>query len=69
MKNKRANSIALYQAPSGAIEFRGDYAKETIWGTQRQIAEVFGVDVSTINEHLINLYKTKEKAQLSGNSG
>ena len=60
MKNKKVNSIAIYQAPNGAIKFRGDYEKETIWGTQRQIAEVFGVDVRTINEHLINLYKTEE---------
>ena len=60
MKNLKPNSIAIYQATNGAIEFRGDYEKETIWGTQRQIAEVFGVDVRTINEHLLNIYKTVE---------
>ena len=60
MKNLKPNSIAIYQATNGAIEFRGDYEKETIWGTQRQIAEVFGVDVRTINEHLLNIYKTEE---------
>ena len=60
MKNKKVKSIAIYQAPNGAIEFRGDYKKETIWGTQRQIAEVFGVDVRTINEHLIKIYNTDE---------
>jgi len=26
--------IVIYQAPSGAIELRGDYRKETIWATQ-----------------------------------
>ncbi len=60
MKNKSIKNIAIYQAKNGAIEFRGDYEKETIWGTQKQIAEVFGVDVRTINEHLINIYKTEE---------
>jgi len=65
MKKEKMSSIAIYQAPNGAIEFRGDYEKETIWGTQRQIAEVFGVDVRTINEHLINIYKTEELKKIA----
>lgn len=60
MKNKPIKNVIIYQAKNGAIEFRGDFELETIWGTQKQIAEVFGVDVRTINEHLKNIYKTKE---------
>lgn len=60
MKNKSIQNVAIYQAKNGAIEFRGDVEGETIWGTQKQIAEVFGVDIRTINEHLKNIYKTKE---------
>ncbi len=65
MTEEKTNAIAIYQAPDGAIEFRGDYEKETIWGTQRQIAGVFGVDVRTINEHLINIYNTGELTESS----
>lgn len=50
MKSKPIKNIAIYQAKNGAIEFRGDFERETIWGTQKQIAEVFGVDVRTIND-------------------
>ncbi|MEA3273551.1 MAG: RhuM family protein [Patescibacteria group bacterium] len=60
MKNKPIKNIAIYQTKSGAIEFRGDFEQETIWGTQKQIAEVFGANVCTINEHLKNIYKTDE---------
>ncbi len=60
-----AIAIAIYQAPNGAIEFRGDYEQETIWGTQRQIAELFGVDVRAINEHLINIYNSEELKESS----
>jgi len=59
-KNNQQKQLIIYQAKNGAIEFRGDFNRETIWGTQKQIAEVFGVDVRTINEHLKNIYKTDE---------
>ena len=57
---KATKEVVIYQAPNGAIEFRGDGTKKTIWATQAQIAIAFSVDVRTINEHLTNIYKTKE---------
>ena len=57
---KLKNKIVIYQAPSGAIELRGDINHETIWATQAQIASAFSVDVRTINEHIQNIIKTKE---------
>ncbi|EDZ62065.1 RhuM [Sulfurimonas gotlandica GD1] len=33
---------------------------ETVWLPQKKIAELFGVDVSTINEHLKNIYNSYE---------
>ena len=57
--------MVIYQAKNGAIEFKGDFKKDTVWGTQNQIAEVFGVDIRTINEHLINIYKTNELQKTS----
>src|SRR3989344_4939394 len=52
--------VIIYQAKSGAIEFRGDFSRETIWATQGQIANAFSVDIRTVNEHIKNIYKTKE---------
>ncbi|MEI8269761.1 MAG: virulence protein RhuM/Fic/DOC family protein [bacterium] len=57
---KVEKNIIIYQAKNGAIELRGDYTRETIWATQKQIADVFGVTVPTINEHLKNIFKTRE---------
>lgn len=65
MKNKLKKTVAIYQAKNGEIGFRGDFKQETIWGTQKQIAEVFSVDVRTINEHLKNIYKTEELKESS----
>ena len=36
------------------------YQDETIWATQKAIAELFDVKVSTVNEHLKNIFKDGE---------
>jgi prophage antirepressor-like protein len=60
MKEKENKQIVIYQAPSGAIELRGDFEHENIWATLDQIASVFGRDKSVISRHLSNIYKEKE---------
>lgn len=50
----------LYTAPNGDIKVEAFLYKETIWLSQKRIAELFGVDITTINEHLKNIYKTNE---------
>lgn len=46
------------QAGDKSIEVR--YEDETIWLSQRMMAELFDVDVRTINEHLKNLFNSSE---------
>ncbi|WP_175956498.1 hypothetical protein [Schaalia sp. Marseille-Q2122] len=41
-----------------SIEVR--YEDGTIWLTQKALAELFDVDVRTINEHLLNIYDSGE---------
>src|SRR3989339_579947 len=60
MKKERKKQLIIYQAKNGKIEFRGDIDRETIWGTQKQIAEVFGIDRSVVTRHIHNLLKTGE---------
>ncbi|QPK80668.1 virulence RhuM family protein [Schaalia sp. ZJ405] len=43
---------------NGSIEVR--YEDGTIWLTQKLMAELFGVDVRTISEHLRNIYNSAE---------
>lgn len=57
MDNK---SLAIYQTPSGAIELSVDATSETIWATQKQIAEVFDVNVPAINKHISNIVSEGE---------
>jgi len=57
---KVKNQIIIYQAPSGAIELRGDFDKETIWASQANIADLFGTQRPAITKHLRNIFKEKE---------
>ncbi|MFA5997334.1 MAG: virulence protein RhuM/Fic/DOC family protein [Candidatus Paceibacterota bacterium] len=64
MKSQKIKKeVVIYQSKSGAIELRGDFGKETVWATQAQIARAFDVDVRTVNEHIKNIYKTKELSE------
>jgi len=54
------NKLIVYQADNGAIELKGDIANETVWITQKQLSQVFEVDVRTINEHIKNIFSTSE---------
>lgn len=54
------SDIIVYQAGDGQLHFRGEVKRTTIWASQKQIAELFEVDVRTVNEHLKNIYKTNE---------
>lgn len=51
------------QAGDKSIEVR--YEDETIWLSQRMMAELFDVDVRTINEHLQNLFNSSELDKIS----
>ena len=46
-----------------SIEMR--YEDENVWLTQKMMAELFGVDVRTINEHLLNIYADNELIETS----
>ncbi len=54
------DDLLIYQAKNGAIALKADATQETVWATQKQLAEVFGVDVRTINEHIKNIFKSGE---------
>ncbi|PWB38931.1 MAG: death-on-curing protein [Parcubacteria group bacterium] len=60
MKKIIKKQLVVYQAKSGAIEFRGDWRKETFWATQEQIAHVFDVERSVITKHIRNILREKE---------
>ena len=50
----------LYTAPNGAIKVEVLLSKETIWLTQKRMAELFGVGVPAISKHLKNIFDSGE---------
>ena len=58
--NEFNNSIIIYQPNTNqpAIDVRLE--SETVWLSQRQMAELFDVDVRTISEHLSNVFSSGE---------
>ena len=50
----------MYSTPDGNVKVEIFVHNETVWLSQRRMAELFGVDISTINEHLKNIYQSGE---------
>lgn len=53
-------NIEIYKGIKGEVVFNVDSKENTIWATQAQIAEVFGVDRTVVGRHLKNIYTTGE---------
>ena len=56
----QTTEFLLYTAPNGAIKVEVLLSNETIWLTQKRMAELFGVGVAAISKHLENIYESGE---------
>ena len=50
----------FYASPSGTVKVQVLVEDETLWASQRGMAEIFDVEVSTINYHLSNVFDSVE---------
>ena len=50
----------LYTAPDGAVRVEVCIKDETVWLTQKSLAELFGVKVPAVNKHLKNIFDSGE---------
>lgn len=57
MKN---NQLIIYQTEDGKVKIETHFENETVWLNIDQIAELFQKSRSTINEHILNIYKEQE---------
>ena len=57
--------IILYRTSDGAVRVEVMYQADTFWLSQKQLSELFDVDVRTVNEHLQNIYKSGELLESS----
>lgn len=67
MSNKKTklirNSTAeflIFTGQAGEQSIEARYEDETVWLSQKLMAELFAVDVRTVSEHLKNIYDTAE---------
>ena len=57
------NDIVIFRNGELELEVSVSEDRETIWLTQKQIAELFGKDRRTITRHIQNIYKDNELEQ------
>lgn len=60
-----SNSIEIYSSQDGNIQLKVKLENDTVWLTQSQMAELFGVDRTSIVRHIRNIYKSEELDQNS----
>ena len=54
------SQILLYQTENGQTRIEVRLENETVWLTQKLMADLFQKDVLTINEHIQNIYEVGE---------
>lgn len=59
------DQIVLYKTPDGHTELEVRLQEETMWLTQKQIAELFDTDRTVIVRHIHNIYKTEELEEMA----
>ena len=59
------NKIEIYRSADGKVELNVKLEKDTVWLTQNQMAELFGVDRTSIVRHIRNIYKAEELDKIS----
>jgi hypothetical protein len=50
----------LYTSPNGKVKVEVILNGETVWLTQKSIAQLFGVNVPAISKHLKNIFENGE---------
>jgi prophage maintenance system killer protein len=57
------NQIQIFESADGELRLDVSLQAETVWLSQRQMADLFEKDVRTVNEHIKNIYKEQELAE------
>ncbi len=60
MPKDEATDFLIYSSPDGSVRVEAFLHNENIWLTQKKMAELFNVQIPTINEHLKNIFKSGE---------
>jgi hypothetical protein len=64
IRNSTAEFL-IFTAQAGEQSIEARYEDETVWLTQKLMAELFDVTIPTVNEHLKNIYESAELEKLA----
>lgn len=57
---EHTSQFLFYSSSDGTVKVQVIVADESVWASQKGLAEIFGVDVRTISEHLQNIFRSGE---------
>jgi death-on-curing family protein len=60
-----SSEIKIYKTPEGKTSIEVKLEKETVWLNQYQLEELFETNRTTINKHILNIYKSGELSEKS----
>ncbi len=61
----KTTPLIIYQTEDGKVKIETHFENENVWLNLDQMAELFQKSRSTINEHILNIYKEQELEQES----
>jgi len=59
-KEENNNKVIIYNTEDGKTEIEVNLENETVWLSQAQMSELFQKEVSTVSEHIKNIYEEGE---------
>lgn len=62
-QEKKESGIVIYRAKDGKVQLKVALENETIWLSQKQMADLFSKDVNTVGEHIQHVFKDEELAE------
>jgi len=60
---EKNNQIIIYNTEDGETKIEVRLKEDTVWLSQKQMAELFDKDRKTITEHIQNVFKEQELAE------
>ncbi len=64
-EQEKNNQIIIYNTEDGEMKIKVKVEDDTVWLSQKQMAELFNKDVRTVNEHIKNVFFEGELAENS----
>lgn len=65
LENKSEGEFLFYRSNDGSVKVQIVLGDETVWASQKTMAEIFNTTKQNVSEHLNNIFKTSELSENS----